>query len=180
MTINKCKMLRAYDCTEILESGCILSGIHAHKAHSIFPADSRILCRRNGPISPYPSDIMCRESKDLMSLRARVIIAVFSVNHASGARSPLTAGLRRTDEPAERQTGDTQTERQVRPASGDFVKHWWMGYYDDTTNYLKFWFQTNFVSINLFSESYHLIQLLLVRLRLHIWNSIHAAIHGLS
>ena len=111
---------------------------------------------------------------------ARVIIAVFSVNHASGARSPLTAGLRRTDEPAERQTGDTQTERQVRPASGDFVKHWWMGYYDDTTNYLKFWFQTNFVSINLFSESYHLIQLLLVRLRLHIWNSIHAAIHGLS
>ena len=61
-------MLRAYDCTEILESGCILSGIHAHKAHSIFPADSRILCRRNGPISPYPSDIMCRESKDLMSL----------------------------------------------------------------------------------------------------------------
>lgn len=111
---------------------------------------------------------------------ARVIIAVFSVNHASGARSPLTAGLRRTDEPAERQTADTQTERQVRPASGDFVKHWWMGYYDDTTNYLKFWFQTNFVSINLFSESYHLIQLLLVRLRLHIWNSIHAAIHGLS
>ena len=65
---------------------------------------------------------------------ARVIIAVFSVNHASGARSPLTAGPRRTDEPAERQTGDTQTERQVRPASGDFVKHWWMGYYDDTTS----------------------------------------------
>lgn len=86
MTINKYKMLRAYDCTEILESGCILSGIHAHKAHSIFPADSRILCRRNGPISPYPSDIMCRGSKKIWW--AWVIIAVFSVNHASGARSP--------------------------------------------------------------------------------------------
>ena len=117
------KILRTYDCTEILESGCILSG--TSRAQSTFnipwlTQDSGILCRRNGPISPYPSDIMYPGSKEMwwaLCNKSRVL-GKSRVWRRSLLAVPLMSPESEADRraPAVRQRGERREEtlRRVR------------------------------------------------------------------
>ena len=85
------EILRAYDCTEMLESGCILSGPSRAQSTFNIPWLTQVSCV--GVMDQY---LLIRATLCVPALKRCdelcVIIAVFSVNHASGAAHCLSPG----------------------------------------------------------------------------------------